>query len=61
MASLCNLGPITSTFDAIGAAKLIRVPTIVIHSERALAPSLADLNNARILWVESSGQIDFYN
>jgi len=55
-----------STFDAIGAAKLIRVPTIVIHSERALAPSLArrfqaDLNNARILWVESSGQIDFYD
>ena len=56
----------TSTFDAIGAANLIRVPTIVIHSERALAPSLArrfqaDLNNARILWVESSGQIDFYD
>ena len=56
----------TSTFDAIGAAKLIRVPTIVIHSERALAPSLArrfqaDLNNARALWVESSGQIDFYD
>ena len=56
----------TSTFDAIGAAKLITVPTIVIHSERALAPSLArrfqaDLNNARILWVESSGQIDFYD
>jgi uncharacterized protein len=54
----------TSTFDAIGAANLIRVPTIVIHSERALAPSLArrfqaDLNNARILWVESSGQIGF--
>jgi len=48
----------TSIFDAIGAAKLIRVPTMVIHSERALAPSLArrfqaDLNNARVLWVES--------
>jgi len=56
----------TSTFDAIGAAKLIRVPTIVIHSERALAPSLArrfqaDLNNARALWLESSGQTDFYD
>jgi len=56
----------TSTFDAIGAAKLITVPTIVIHSEKALAPSLArrfqaDLNNARVLWVESSGQIDFYD
>jgi fermentation-respiration switch protein FrsA (DUF1100 family) len=56
----------TSTFDAIGAAKLITVPTIVIHSERALAPSLArcfqaDLNNARVLWVKSSGQIDFYD
>ena len=56
----------TSTFDAIGPAKLIRVPTIAIHSERALAPSLArrfqaDLNDARILWVESSGQIDFYD
>jgi uncharacterized protein len=56
----------TSTFDAVGAAKLITVPTVVIHSERALAPSLArrfqaDLDNARILWVESSGQIDFYD
>ena len=56
----------TSTFDAIGAAKLITVPTIVIHSEKALAPSLArrfqaDLNNARVLWVETSGQIDFYD
>jgi len=56
----------TSTFDAVGAAKLITVPTVVIHSERALAPSLArrfhaDLNNARILWVGSSGQIDFYD
>ncbi len=56
----------TSTFDAVGAAKLITVPTVVIHSERALAPSMArrfqaDLNNARILWVESSGQIDFYD
>ena len=56
----------TSTFDAVGAAKLIRVPTIVIHSERALAPSLArrfqaDLRDARILWIESSGQIDFYD
>ena len=56
----------TSTFDAISTAKLITVPTIIIHSERALAPSLArrfqaDLNNARILWVESAGQIDFYD
>jgi len=56
----------TSTFDAVGAAKLITVPTVIVHSERALAPSLArrfqaDLNNARILWVESSGQIDFYD
>ena len=56
----------TSRFDAIGAAKLITVPTIIVHSERALAPLLArrfqaDLNNARILWVESSGQIDFYD
>ena len=43
-----------------------RGATIFIHSERALAPSLArrfqaDLNNARILRVESSGQIDFYD
>src|SRR5215510_12965641 len=56
----------TSTFDAVGAAKLITVPTLVVHSERALAPSLArrflaDLNDARSLWVESSGQIDFYD
>ena len=56
----------TATFDAVGSAKHIAIPTLVIHSEKALAPSLArrfqaDLSNARVLWVESSGQIDFYD
>jgi fermentation-respiration switch protein FrsA (DUF1100 family) len=56
----------TATFDALSAAKQIKVPTLVIHSERALAPSLArrflaDLDDGRILWLESAGQIDFYD
>ena len=34
----------TSTFDAIGAAKLITVPTIVIHSERALRHRWRDVS-----------------
>jgi len=56
----------TVTFDAIGAAKLIKVPTLVIHSDNALAPSLArrfqgGLRAPRTLWLRSSGQIDFYD
>ena len=56
----------TLTFDAIGAAKLIKVPTLVIHSDNALAPSLArrfqsGLSDPRTLWLKSSGQIDFYD
>jgi uncharacterized protein len=56
----------TATFDALGAAKHIKVPALIIHSEQALAPSLArrfqvDLNDARVLWLASAGQIDFYD
>lgn len=56
----------TATFDALGAAKQIKVPTLIIRSEKALAPTLArrfqaDLDDGRILWLASAGQIDFYD
>jgi len=56
----------TMAFDALGAAHLIKVPTILVHSEKALAPALtrrfqADLDDARIIWLPSLGQIDFYD
>jgi hypothetical protein len=56
----------TATFDALGAAKHIKVPALIVHSEQALAPSLArrfqvDLNDSRVLWLASAGQIDFYD
>ena len=43
------------------------MPTLLIHSEKALAPPLARSFFAglagpkRELWVESEGQIDFYD
>jgi pimeloyl-ACP methyl ester carboxylesterase len=56
----------TLDFDALSAAKNIEVPTLLIHSERALAPSLArrfqgDLNDVTAKWLASQGQIDFYD
>jgi fermentation-respiration switch protein FrsA (DUF1100 family) len=56
----------TMSFDALGAARLIKVPTALVHSERALAPALArrfqaDLDDARIVWLTSQGQVDFYD
>jgi uncharacterized protein len=56
----------TMAFDALGAAHLIKVPTVLLHSENALAPALArcfqaDLDDARIIWLPSLGQIDFYD
>jgi hypothetical protein len=56
----------TMAFDALGAARLIKVPTVLVHSEKALAPALArrfqaDLDDARIVWLTSLGQIDFYD
>jgi fermentation-respiration switch protein FrsA (DUF1100 family) len=57
----------TLPYDAQGYAARIRAPTIVVHSEHALAPPLArkffDALGGRkqIEWVESKGQIDFYD
>ncbi|MGM9483381.1 alpha/beta hydrolase [Roseateles sp. NT4] len=57
----------TAGFDAVGAAPRIRVPALVVHSEHALAPSLARRFIAGLggphgdLWLASIGQIDFYD
>ena len=57
----------TGTFDAQSAAPLIEVPTIIIHSQNALLPTLADsFINAltctrQAIWLRSQGQIDFYD
>lgn len=57
----------TVPFDAVGAAGQITVPTFVVHSENALAPSLARKFIAGLeppheeLWLQSQGQIDFYD
>jgi len=58
---------VTLPFDAQSAAAAITVPTLMIHSEKALAPPLARSFFAglagpkREIWVESEGQIDFYD
>jgi len=57
----------TTPFDALGAAPAITAPTLIIHSENALAPALARAFLAALqtphedLWIESTGQIDFYD
>ena len=57
----------TLPYDAQAAASSIRVPTLMIHSEKALAPPLARAFFSRLagpkreVWVESEGQIDFYD
>jgi uncharacterized protein len=57
----------TLPWDAQSAAPAIHVPTILIHSEKALAPALARAFFAALAgpksehWVESDGQIDFYD
>jgi fermentation-respiration switch protein FrsA (DUF1100 family) len=54
-------------FDARGAAGEIEVPVLIVHSDNALAPALArafysDVRSPkRELWLESKGQIDFYD
>jgi hypothetical protein len=54
-------------FDARGAADVLEVPVLIVHSERALAPDLARAfytavkSPKRQLWLESQGQIDFYD
>jgi uncharacterized protein len=57
----------TTPFDAQEAAARIRVPFLLVHSEHALSPPLARRFYATVrtskseLWLESSGQIDFYD
>jgi uncharacterized protein len=57
----------TLPWDAQSAAPLIAVPTLMVHSDGALAPGLARKFFAalsapkRELWVQSQGQIDFYD
>jgi len=57
----------TVPFYTMAAADRIRVPTLIVHSERALLPAWARQFYARLqapkreLWLESVGQIDFYD
>jgi uncharacterized protein len=54
-------------FDARGAADVINVPVIIVHSESAMVPDLAHAFYSAVespkqqLWLESQGQIDFYD
>jgi fermentation-respiration switch protein FrsA (DUF1100 family) len=54
-------------FDPMGAATDLKVPVIIVHSERALLPDLARAFYAALkppkqdLWLKSRGQIDFYD
>lgn len=57
----------TIPFDARSNASKIGVPTLMIHSEKALTPALARAFFAELsgpkaeVWMESKGQIDFYD
>lgn len=57
----------TTPFDAQAAAVRIEVPFLLVHSEHALAPPLARDFYATVrtpkseLWLQSQGQIDFYD
>lgn len=57
----------TLPFDAQRFASTIKVPTLIIHSEKALIPALAHRFFAALpsgkeeLWLHSQGQIDFYD
>jgi uncharacterized protein len=54
-------------FDARGAADAIDVAVLVVHSENALALALAHAfydavrSPKQELWLQSLGQIDFYD
>lgn len=57
----------TLPFDVQGLASSLRAPTIMIHSENALMPALAKSFFASLpgrkkeVWMQSKGQIDFYD
>lgn len=54
-------------FDVQAAAPRLSVPTLMIHSERALSPHWATAfaeklgTHSRLEWVQSRGQTDFYD
>jgi uncharacterized protein len=54
-------------FDARGAAEELEVPVLIVHSEKALVPELAHAFSSAVqtpkreLWLDSQGQIDFYD
>ena len=54
-------------FDARGAAEELDVSVLIVHSEKALVPELAHAfysalqSPKRELWLDSEGQIDFYD
>jgi hypothetical protein len=54
-------------FDARRAADALNVPVLIVHSENALTPDLAHAFYSAVespkqeLWLESEGQIDFYD
>ena len=54
-------------FDARGAADVLEAPVLIVHSEKALTPDLAHAfysavkSPKREVWLESEGQIDFYD
>jgi fermentation-respiration switch protein FrsA (DUF1100 family) len=54
-------------FDARGAADTLDVPVLVVHSDAALSPDLARAFYGAVespkqeLWLQSQGQIDFYD
>jgi len=54
-------------YDSQSVAPTITVPVLIVHSEHALAPSWAKKFYAAVtapkqeLWLESKGQIDFYD
>jgi fermentation-respiration switch protein FrsA (DUF1100 family) len=54
-------------FDVRGAADVIEAPVLIVHSEKALTPDLAHAFYSAVkspkgeLWLESQGQIDFYD
>jgi hypothetical protein len=57
----------TVPFDAMGVAPKLKVPVLIVHSEKALLPDLAHQFYADVtsqkqeLWLNSQGQIDFYD
>ncbi len=57
----------TAGFDAMDAAGRLAVPFLLVHSEHALVPPWARAFYAAVttpkseLWLDSAGQIDFYD